>query len=186
MEHLCGQLPSSWHLSLMRLSQSFLPVENRSYNRDFKISSTILCPPTPPPLKLSPKMQKRSVQVISPLKRSVACIFPSIQPSFLCFKIISLNGIILKVPSGIQTHDLTTCFYLNLKRGELDHSATTAEQIQFFSFFHFGLETYTFNKPVPDERRQFLISSFTTFFFNKSVGTNFVGIVVDPSQIYAR
>ena len=37
-------------------SPSFLPVEHRSYNRDFKISSTILIPhppPPPPPLKLS-------------------------------------------------------------------------------------------------------------------------------------
>ena len=37
----------------------FLPVEHRSYNRDFKISSTILIP-DPPPLKLSPKTQKMS------------------------------------------------------------------------------------------------------------------------------
>ena len=48
----------------------FLPVEQRSYNRDFKISSTIVTPPPPhhPPLKRSPKMQKRSAQVNLPLK----------------------------------------------------------------------------------------------------------------------
>ena len=28
--------------------------------------------------------------------------------------------------SGIQTLDLTVCLYLNLKHGELDHSATMA------------------------------------------------------------
>ena len=37
-----------------------------------------------------------------------------------------LSELIIYAPSGIQTWDLTICLCLNLKHGELDHSATMA------------------------------------------------------------
>ena len=48
------------NISKTSLAQVFLPVEHRSYSRDFKISSTILTPPTPITPKTFPKTQKRS------------------------------------------------------------------------------------------------------------------------------
>ena len=80
---ISGQVDSNFSVSVIALDagrttttanssdpatrQAFLPVEHRSYNRVFKISSTILIPHPippphpPPPLKLSPKTQKMSV-----------------------------------------------------------------------------------------------------------------------------
>ena len=43
------------------------------------------------------------------------------------FRPTVLGPLIHKIASSrIQTQDLTVCLCLNLKRGELDHSATTA------------------------------------------------------------
>ena len=68
-----------WYLFLFILFNShqttvFLPVEHRSYNRVFKIISTIL-KPHPPPLKLSSEMQKgwRSSTFNIQLKKNLNC-----------------------------------------------------------------------------------------------------------------
>ena len=47
--------------------------------------------------------------------------------------------------SGIQTQDLTICLYLNLKHGELDHSATMAG-----SKLHVTYATFQTQKPFPE------------------------------------
>ena len=67
-------------------ARPFLPVEHRSYNRVFKISSsTILIsllilphPPTPPPLKLSPKTQKRILRSRLAFRHSTFDWFPEV------------------------------------------------------------------------------------------------------------
>ena len=45
--------------------------------------------------------------------------------------------------SGIRTQNLAVCLYLNLKHGELDHSATTAGlMLQLIRLFLYNIYNY--------------------------------------------